>query len=172
MNADREPGDVVKPDETLFQIVEAIQDLNGARVDELVEHTGFSKSTVYRNLATLEKHEYIVREGYSYNLSFRFPTFRDYVRQRHDIYKEIKPQVRKIAEQTEEVANFLVEEHGLGVFVFREHGSNAVYTDARIGMRMHLHHTAAGKAGLASLPEDVVHETLDKRGLPARRKTR
>lgn len=168
MRTNPDPGDIVKSDETLLEMIEALQELNGATVGELVAHTGFSKSTVYRHLATLEKHEYVIRRFHEYNLSLQFLSIGNYVRHRNEIHEEIKPQVRKIAEQTKEIANFIVEEHGVGVFVFRRKGANGVSTNARVGMRTGLHHTAAGKAILASLPEDDVHDIIERRGLPAK----
>ena len=59
-----------------------------------------------------------------------------------------------------------VEEHGRGVFVFRESGNQAVRTKTRLGRRVYLHHVSAGKAILAHLPEERVEAIIDRHGLP------
>lgn len=72
-----------------------------------------------------------------------------------------------LAEETGELANLLVEEHGKGLYLYRAQGENAVQTDSYIGQRVSLHNTALGHAILAHLPRKRVNEIIDRHGLPA-----
>jgi DNA-binding IclR family transcriptional regulator len=48
--------------------------------------------------------------------------------------------------------------------VYQNRGENAIKTDIEIGQRFGMHHTAAGKAILAHLPDDEIRTILDHRG--------
>jgi len=75
--------------------------------------------------------------------------------------------VNQLAEETGEVANLLIEEHGWGYYIHRAHGDQAVNVEAHIGTRVNLHCTALGKTILAHMPDERVEEIIDRRGLPA-----
>lgn len=151
-----------------FQIVEALQDLDGAGVTELATHLDLAKSTVHNHLRTLEHHQYVSRDGDEFRLSLKFLDHGGYVRNRDDRFSLIKQQVRYVADETDELCQFVTEEHGIGVFVFREEGDQAVSTQTRTGSRAHLHHTTAGKAILASLPDERVEAIVEEWGLPSK----
>jgi len=160
------PG-AVRSDETLLTVVHGLKQLDGAGVTELAEHVGRSKSTVHRHLTSLSEHQYVVQEGETYHLGLRFLDLGGYVRNRRSVYKRIRSKVRELAVETEEAVQFVAEEHGRGVFIYRERGAKAANTASRIGSRIYLHRAAAGKAILAHLPEPRVDEILDRWGLPA-----
>ena len=157
----------VKTSETVFAIVEALKALDGARVTELANHLDLAKSTVHSHLRTLERLEYITREGDEYHLGLQFLGLGEFVRTRKELYRMTKEKVSQLAEDTEERAQFIVEEHGTGVYLHRENSSRAVSTDSGIGKRVYLHSTAAGKSILANLPEHTVNAIIERVGLPA-----
>lgn len=161
-------GETVQSDETLFRIIEGLKQLNGAGVTELADEYDLSKSTVHRHLNTLRHHEFVFKEGETYRLGLRFLEVGGYVRARSEMYEVVRPKVRQLAEDTSELIQFIVEDHGYGIFVFREQGSKGVETEARIGKRVHLNHLSAGKAILAHLPEEKVNEIIERRGLPSK----
>ncbi|MFB6129865.1 MAG: IclR family transcriptional regulator [Salinigranum sp.] len=157
----------VKAAETLFRIVEALYERDGAGVTELASDLGVSKSTAHRHLLTLLRNEYAVKDGDTYYLSFRFLELGDYVRNREELYRLAKPLVEELAEETEERAQFVVEEHGYIRYVHRATGSHAVETDSGLGKRAYMHAVAAGKAILAEFQEPRAREIVRRRGLPA-----
>jgi len=85
-----------------------------------------------------------------------------------EIYKIAKPEIDRLAEETGELANLLVEEHGLGSYLHRARGQDAVQVEAHVGTRVYLHSTALGKAILGHMPADRRDEILDRHGLPER----
>ncbi|WP_227356446.1 IclR family transcriptional regulator [Haladaptatus salinisoli] len=160
-------GRTVKATETTFAIIEGLEELDGARVTELAEHLGLAASTVHSHLSTLYEMRYVVREGDKYQIGSRFLKLGEAAKERKEAFDLIEPKVEELAEETEERCQFIVIEHGRGVYLHRETGSRAVWTDSGLGKRIYLHATAAGKSVLASLPEERVERILDQWGLPA-----
>ncbi len=157
----------VKAVETTIRILDAIRALDGAGVTAVAERAGTTKGTAHNHLTTLEEHGYVAREGDEFVLGLRFFESGIYVRDRKPIYEVGVPEVEKLAAETGEIANVLVEEHGYGVYLHRATGEQALSLDTGVGARVHLHNTALGKAILAHLPRERVDEILDARGLPA-----
>lgn len=165
MDDGREHGTVASV-ERAFDVVETLREMDGGRVTAVAERTGLAKSTVHRYLTTLERREYLVKRGDSYHVSHRFLDLGEYTRIRRSEYQLAKEKVPELAEETEERVQFMVEEHGWAVYLYRESGAHAVQTDSRIGARVHLHSTAAGKAILAHLPEPRIEVVVERHGLP------
>lgn len=159
------PPRLVSSTDKLFTILETLQALDGARVSELAEELDYAKSTIHRHLATLEYKEYVVKEGDTYYVGLQFLNFGKYAKNRKDAFVMAQDKVEELAEETDERAQFLVEEHGKAVYVHRAIGKHAVQTDPGVGKRVPLHATAAGKAILAHLPEQRVDEILETQGL-------
>lgn len=162
----KEAKQPVKTTETTFRVLEALKELDGAGVTELSNYLDLPKSNVHNYLSTLTQEEYVVKDGSTYHVGIRFLELGAYARNRMDIYQIAKPEVEKLAEETGELANLLVEEHGRGSYLHRVHGDQAVQVEAHVGTRVHLHSTALGKAILAHLPSDRVEEILDVHGMP------
>ncbi len=92
--------------------------------------------------------------------------------QRYDgIYEVAKPEVSRMAVETGELANLMIEEQGYGIYIHTTSGDQAVALDTRLGKRIHLHKTAIGKALLSSFDDERVAEIIETRGLPAERTT-
>lgn len=155
----------VKTTQTAFAIVERLQELDGSGISELASEMGLAKSTIHRHLNTLQELGYVVREGDTFYVGLGFLNLGEYARTRKQEYVMAEPKVKEIARETEERAQFIVEEHGHGVYVYRARGSHAVRTDPGIGKHIPLHAVAAGKAILANLREQEVQRILNQRGL-------
>lgn len=156
----------VKATKTAFKIIRALQELDGARVTELSAHLNQSKGSVHNHLSTLYELGYVTKEDSTYRVGLRFLEHGIYARQRQPLYEIAKPEVEALAEETGELVNLLVEEHGMGVYLSRATGKNAVNVDAQTGTQVHLHNTGLGKAILAYLPESRVEAILDRHGMP------
>lgn len=158
-------GRRVKAVETSCSILEALRRLDGAGVSELAAELDRSKATVHSHLATLVDQEFVVKRGDTYEISLRFVDFGNYARTNLDIYEIAREQVERLADETGEVAQFMVEEHGRGVYLHKARGANAIQTASYVGNRKDLHCTALGKAILSQLPTDRVDEIIDRTGL-------
>lgn len=155
----------VKSVQTAFAVIEAVHELEGGGVSEIANHLGMAKSSIHAHLKTLERNEYLVCEGNQYHISLKFLELGDFTKSRKKEYTISRRKVQELAEETDERSQFIVEEHGRGVYVHREVGEHAVHTDPGIGKRIPLHSTSAGKAILAELPRERVNEIIDTWGL-------
>lgn len=153
--------------ETTFEVIEAVESLDGARVTEVAEHLDVPASTVHGHLTTLHDHSYLTKEGDEYHIGLQFLNRGGHARQRKEGYKLAEGKVEKLAAETGERVQFIVEEKGRGYYIHTAVGENAVLADARIGKRTYLHDSSAGKSILAHLPEQRVHDIVDQWGLPA-----
>lgn len=167
MAIDETDGETVKAIDTAFVILETLQELDGARIMELGDELDVANSTIHRHLTTLRKRGYVIKEEDTYELGLKFLGLGEYARNRKDAYQMAKPKVRDLANETEERAQFIVDEYGYGIYVHRTRGPHAVRTDPGIGESVPLHATAAGKAILAYSSRERVEQFVDRHGLTA-----
>lgn len=164
----RREGPPVQSIGRMAELVRTLQNLDGAGVSELSRSLSVSKSTIHNHLKSLEEYGYVVQESDQYHVGLAFLDHGEYARERQVGYHLLRTKVRKVADETGDLCQYLVEEHGLGTFILREVGDRAVETSSRIGTRVHLNHVTAGKALLAHLPEERVNEIVEHRGLPGK----
>lgn len=158
----------VRATETSIAILSAIKERGSeATVTGLAQHLGLAKSTVYKHLVTLEKNGIVVEHDGGYRIGLRCLEFGGIAQRYDEVYDVAKPEVRRMAETTGELANLMFEEQGYGVYVYTARGEQAVNLHRTLGRRVHLHTTALGKALLASLPDERVLEIIEEYGLPA-----
>lgn len=156
----------VKAVKNSFEIIEGLKDLDGAGVSETADYLGIPKTTAYDHLETLEELGFVVKDDGVYRVGARFLDLAGYARQQMKVFQVAKPEVQRLASQTGEHANLMVEEHGKGIFLYKSKGDNAVQLDTYAGHRVHLQTTALGKAILAYLPRDRIEAILDEHGMP------
>lgn len=162
------PTRTVKTADTLLSVITNLQKLNGAGVTELAEHLGLAKSTAHDHLATLREHGYVVKDEDTYYLSHKFVNHGTYARNRLGIRETVVPSIGRLADDNEETVWFAVEEHGELVHLYRATGERAVDPICRPGTRVPIHTTAAGKAILATYPDEHVREIAAERKLTKR----
>ncbi|CQH63282.1 IclR family transcription regulator (plasmid) [Halobacterium hubeiense] len=154
----------VRTTEKTLALVEELMDRGPCGVTELTESLDMGKSAVHNHLTTLQKHGYVLKTGDEYQLGLKFLEVGGSTRKSMEFYQVAEPEVKSLANETGELANLLVEEQGMGVYLMRSKGKDAVDLDTYAGLRTHLHTTALGKAILAHLPEERVDEIIDHRG--------
>lgn len=157
----------VKAAKITLQVVEILRKLDGAGVSEVADKLDMPTSTVHDHLRTLTQEEYLVKEGSQYHVSTRFLQLGDQARSRKKVFKIARPEIDELAEETGEHSNLMIEEHGLGVFLYKARGPDAVQLDTHAGMRVPLQTTALGKTIMAFRPRDEVEAIIDRHGLPA-----
>lgn len=156
----------VKADETLLAIIELFKDRHRLRVTEIANELGLAKSTVHSHLATMSNHGYAVKNGEHYMLGFRFLNVGMAVRNARLPDEKISVAVEELAEETGERAQFVFEENGRGFYAHTAKGDLSIRADATVGNRIYLHSSAAGKAILATFPDERVERIVDQWGLP------
>ena len=157
---DRDPNRTIRSVEIAFNIVDALQERNQVGVTELSEELGYAKSTVHSHLRTLKEQKLIVREDDGYRLSIRILDMATHVREQIDNYDVIRDEVEKLAEETDEIAQFGVEEYDRVTYFCKATGDQSVETASRVGKQQPMHSTALGKTILAFRPPERVEETI------------
>jgi len=157
----------IKSARTTLEMLETIREHQEPTLSELTEEFDLSKSSVHNYLSTLKQEGYVLKDGDSYKIALRLLEFGGYARHGEQLYEIGKDKVTELAEETGEMANLLIEEDGMGIYLHRAHGAQSVQTDSYIGQRVHLHNTALGKTILANLPEERVDAIIEEHGLPA-----
>lgn len=152
--------------ETSIAILDALRELDGPNLSEIAEHLDMAVSTTHIHLKTLEEANYIVCEENRYDLGLRFLEYGLHTRSEMPLYRHAKPHIDKLAEESGELSNLMVEEQGRGRYVYSEKEESAVYFEKTPGFDAPLHSTALGKAILAHLPDDRVETIIEQWGLP------
>jgi IclR family acetate operon transcriptional repressor len=155
----------IKSVETVFRILEEVRNMDGAGVTDLATVLDMPPSTIHNYLSTLQQEGYLVKNDGEYTIGLRFIYFGDYAKNRLKLYEIGKQNIDELAEQTGEMANLLVEENGLGVYVAVSRSDTALRLESYVQEREYLHCTAVGKAILAHLHNDRVQKIIDHHGL-------
>lgn len=161
------PGRTIRSVEIAFSILDVLQETGSAGVTELADELDHSKSTIHSHLRTLEDREVLVREGDSYRLSLRVLDMATHVRDQVGNYDVIQSEVDALAEETGEIAQFGVEEHGKVSYLHKATGERGVETASRVGTQQPMYSTSLGKTILAHLPEDRTEEIVQTQGFEA-----
>jgi DNA-binding IclR family transcriptional regulator len=146
-------------------VVDAIDELDGARLSEIAEHMDLSTSTLYTHLKTLEDRDYVTKVGHTYRLGLKLFHLGEKARRRDDRYRLAKRKASELARVTNEEVNFAVEEGGRCIVLFDETG-NPSAEGFQVGRYFYMHNSASGRAMLAEFSRDRVVEILDRWGLP------
>jgi DNA-binding IclR family transcriptional regulator len=160
-------GSEVQAGRTMFAIIEHLEVNGPSGVTEISDALGMSKGGVHRYLKTLVNEGYAVNDEGTYRLGLRFLTLGGVVRQNFTYTEIIEQKTTDLSEETGQRVQFLAEEHGYGIYLYRERDPKAAQFEAAIGRRVALHTTAAGKAILAHLSRPYVEEIIEWRGLQA-----
>lgn len=151
-----------------FEILEAVRELGGASVSELTTELGLPKSTVHDYVTTLARLGYLTNRNGEYDLSLTFLTHGRYAQNEIALADRVRASLEALAEETNEIVWYIVEERGEGVYVAKAAGTDAIQPYASIGTRSDLHTIAGGKAILAQLPDERVDRIVDEHGLERR----
>ncbi|WP_144906423.1 IclR family transcriptional regulator [Halobellus captivus] len=161
------PAYRIKTAANVFDIIRTLHQYEGATLDELDGEIDLARSTLYDYLQTLIEMGYVVRDDGAFYLSLEFLNLGNRAKLDRTAWKEVKPALKEIGDETGENIWFVVEENGKAVYVDHYSGDRVLYTFNKSGTREHLHCIAAGKAILAHLPDERVDEIIDRHGLPA-----
>lgn len=144
-----------------FNIIDTLQQKGAAGVTELADELDHSKSTVHSHLYTLEDRQIVVREDDGYRLSLKILEMASSVREQVGNYDVIRDEVDTLAEETGEIAQFGIEEHGKVSYLHKQTGELGVETASRVGSQQPIYSTALGKTILAYLPADRTTEIVE-----------
>lgn len=141
------------------------------RLMELVTRTGLHKSTVFRIIEALRRHDLVEFDATkrSYHLGLRLFELGALATGRLDVSKAAQPALEWLVEQTGETAHLCVLDDLDVVYIAKEESPQQLRMPSSVGHRNPAHCTGVGKAILAFLPEAQLEARL--RRLQFRRST-
>ena len=164
----RESGRVLKSSSVTLEIVDAVVELEGARVSQIADHLDISDSAASNHLHTLRRAGFLTAEGDVYQPSLKFAKVGERAKSRDTAFDHAIEVTDELDDKTNFETCFTVEENGLGRYLRPEVDvTSDVDNYYTVGEPIHLHSTATGKAILANYPEERVDFIVDRRGLPA-----
>lgn len=166
MTAQNNPRTIQAVEITL-EVLELLQEEPEIGVTEIASRLGRSKGTVYSHLATLIENEYVVKDEDTYRLSLKFIDLSQSVKDEFPGYNIVEDELRDLAEQSGELAQFATEEHGQAVYLHKVGSEKAVQTASSPGDREYLHCLSLGKAMLSHMSEERINKIIEDHGLPA-----
>lgn len=150
-----------------LDIIDLLAERDGARITDLAEELEYSKGTIHGHLATLLENKYIIQKDDEYHLSLRYLTLARVAKDRVGVFDIVEDELDSLAEESGELAQFAVEEHGKAVYLYKSGGDNAVQTASSVGKQEYMHGISLGKAMLSKMPRSRVDEIIDEYGMPA-----
>ena len=149
------------------EIIKCLLDTRGAGVSEIAAEVDLHPSTVHAHLSSLLECGLVVKERSEYSASLRFLEMGGRLRNVIPVYRKGRKEIEDLASKTGERTNIVVREGSEEVVIHMSEGEKAIEKHIHVGKRHRMHCTGGGKAILAELPEELVHEIVDDAGLPA-----
>jgi IclR family pca regulon transcriptional regulator len=134
---------------------------NGAELSlgDLAEHTGHTKSLVYRSLAELEPRRYVTKlDNGHYALGLATVELGGAFAIQMPLMASVRRVCRWLAKQTEESVNLGVLQGDQILYLVREEGGRSVFALSAVGKLLPANAVALGKALLALNTDDRVRE--------------
>lgn len=149
----------IKTARRVFDVLELAQNKNGVTRSDIAEELDVARSTAHDYLTTLEEVGYLVREDEQFYLGLRFLRYGDAAQEQLDYLDSITPTLEQYAQKSGEALWYVAEEAGEGIYVMEKKGSQAAQmTGGKIGEKVPLHASAAGKVILADQPDERLEE--------------
>jgi IclR family acetate operon transcriptional repressor len=141
---------------------------DGLSVTEAAAAMGASKSATFAMLQTLVGRGYAsdLDRGRRYRLGPAVLRLSDRHTRSMTLIDLVRPSMRALTEETGWASRLAIHENGYPVFIERVDGQGSIRFHTPLGLREMPHRSAAGKAILAGLHEDLVRSIAHETGLP------
>lgn len=141
-----------------FEIIQKLQELDGAGVTELAAHLEMTKGGVYKHLQTLVELGFATQEDGTYRLSFEFLSVSQRLRADNIVYNVGASEVDDLAEESGVGAYLVMLEDVRAYCLYTAEGENSVGMAIEVGDKISVHSTCTGKAILS----EVANERWDR----------
>lgn len=150
---------------TLKKALEMLEEIvvnpAGVRPSSLAKKFDMSLPNAYKYLKVFEEYGFVVKKpDGSYIPSFKIVELSSIILRRLDIRDISVPFLLDLMIKTGQTVHLTMKDGFEGVYVHKIEGANSIPMVSKIGMKMDLYSTSAGKAILAFIPEDELEEYL------------
>nr|WP_285891313.1 IclR family transcriptional regulator [Paenibacillus pasadenensis] len=154
-----------------LEIIEACakSGTEGLGVTEIVNETGLSRSTVHRLVTSMTESHYLRRVGTSkkFKLGYRLLSLTDSLSNDLKIKDIASPYLHQLSQRTQEAVHLIQQDGNYAVYVDKIDSPQPVGLLSKVGTRLFLHCTGAGKVLLAHLSPEQREQIASEVGLPA-----
>ncbi len=144
----------VKATKTSVTLIEVLATDGPLGVTDVAARMDTTKGTVHNHLTTLRSLGYVKKIDGRYDLTLRALATGERTRERSHLFRVAKPYLDNLAQTTGEWVGLFIAEEGRGTRVYHAVGSDTWSPPSVDGDQLPLHATAAGKAILASMPDE------------------
>ncbi|RSL33611.1 IclR family transcriptional regulator [Salibacterium salarium] len=163
--------DSLKP----LKILEALSNNGeqGMSITNIASETNLSKSTIHRLVKALLEAGYIIRHDSSktYKLGYRILHITSGLIDNLEIKEVARPYLQQLNEESNETIHLVQLEDLYGVYIDKIDTPETIGLLSRMGKRIMLHSTAAGKVLLAHMSQEAREKVYEEVGLPQRTKS-
>lgn len=153
--------------EKVLAVLDALADHNG--ISALASATGLPKSTVHRILRSLVDNQFAVDLGEGqYAGGPRILALAGKMMAHIAPARRVDPILRRLREDTGLTVHLGMLAGDVAVYAAKLEGAKPYQMPSRVGMSIHLHTTAIGKAVLSAMPDSEVMAFVRRAGLVAR----
>ncbi len=148
----------------LLRLVGAHDAQGGLRLTDLIERTGYDKSTTHRALTSLVKEGFVSRaaDGKRYRLGIEATQLALAAADHGPVKDRLRPVLLRVARKTEDVAYLMLRSGHNVVCLLREEGSFPVKTLlAEAGVVRPLGTSTVGVSLMAAMPEEELQRVID-----------
>ncbi|MEM6440167.1 MAG: IclR family transcriptional regulator C-terminal domain-containing protein [Pseudomonadota bacterium] len=141
---------------------------DGLTLSETAQQAGLAASTAHRMLTTLESERFVrfdAATGCWHVGVGAFTVGAAFARTR-DVIVLARPYMRRLMESTGETANIFLESTGEVVCMAQVESRHSMRALTRVGGRVKMHWSAAGKAMLAHMRPEHAQRILEEHGMP------
>jgi len=143
---------------------------SGVTATEIAAACNMSLPNAYKYLKVLEEHGFVVRKpDKTYIPSFKFVEYSSTILRRFDVRDLSSQDLVELMVQTGQTVHLILKDGFEGVYINKVEGVHSLPMVSKIGMKVSLYSTSAGKAILAYLPKEELEEYLS--AVPLKKKT-
>jgi len=159
------PASVIAVDRALEILLCFREDHPRLSLSQIAGQLNLPKSTIHRHLATLENRHFINRDETTgmYHLGLLFVEMAAVILQDAGFQRWTQPHLERLSAESGETVDLAVLDGKHVIYLQVIESLQRVKIAAAIGQRLPAYCTASGKAFLAFLPEDQVHEILGEK---------
>ena len=168
------PNNLVQTIERVSSLIDILsQNPRGISIRDLSAKVKLPKGTTHRLLSSLTYFGFVRQDPMTRNylLGFKWIELGQLLLSQLDLRREAEPFLKDLAEKTKETVHLVFLDRNEIVYIDKveaDHGQGGLRMASRIGLRNPAHSSAVGKVLLSDLPEDILNEILQGKGLPRR----
>ncbi|MBA1334776.1 MAG: Transcriptional regulator, IclR family [Firmicutes bacterium] len=143
-----------------LDIIELLDREGELGISEISNTLGLEKTTVHRLISTLKFKGYVAqnKSNQKYSNSFKLFEMGNNVVEGLGLRRQAQPFMEELAEKSHEAVNLAILNGKHMFYIDKIESSETIKVDLRIGKRLPVYCTGLGKAMLAFMPEERVHE--------------